>query len=287
MAHEGVNASGKKARLDALLLERGLAESRSQAQALVRAGRVRVDGERSDKPGHLVPRASSVTVTEGPRYVSRGGHKLVAALDRFGVDPGGMVCMDVGASTGGFTDVLVQRGATRVYAVDVGRGQLAWTIRTAPQVVPMERTDIRSIEHLEESPELVTVDVAFIGLAAVLPAIWRLLRPDGSCIALVKPQFEAGARSVGKGGIVRDPAVHREVLERLFRWLADNNWRATDAMASPVTGADGNREFLVHLRPVHPARADAGPAREVAEGTPAAPLDVEELVARALEAAAE
>ena len=236
-----------KERLDVQLVERGLAETRARAQAVIRAGAVCVDGQVLDKPGMPVPRDAQVTVRAAPPYVGRGGTKLAGALDAFGVDVCDRVCLDVGASTGGFTDALLQRGAARVYAVDVGRAQLAWKLRTDPRVVNLERTDIRAVDHLPQAVDLATIDVAFISLKHVLPAVGRLLRPDGQVIALVKPQFEAGRDSVARGGVVRDPAIHRAVLTDVLTWAVDHGWRILGATPSPITGADGNREFFAWL----------------------------------------
>jgi 23S rRNA (cytidine1920-2'-O)/16S rRNA (cytidine1409-2'-O)-methyltransferase len=241
-----------RVRLDQLLVERGLAESRSRAQALVLAGKVRVgkgDSARGDrKPGDLVAADVPVTVAEPEPFVSRGGHKLAAALDAFELDPTGLVALDVGASTGGFTDVLLQRGAARVYAVDVGRGQLHETLRRDPRVVSMERTNARTLTAatLPEPIDLATVDVSFISLGLVLGPIAETLRPAGFVVALVKPQFEAG-RGRTDHGVVRDPAVHREVLDRVVAEAATAGLGTRAVIASPITGPDGNREFLIHL----------------------------------------
>jgi 23S rRNA (cytidine1920-2'-O)/16S rRNA (cytidine1409-2'-O)-methyltransferase len=240
-------AKGKKIRLDVLLVDLGLAESRTKAQALVRAGEVTVDGQLHDKPGMSVRADADISVREPMPYVSRGGYKLAAALDQFDVDPSDLTCLDVGSSTGGFTDVLLQRGAELVYAVDVGRGQLAWRLRGDERVVSMERTDVRSIDNLPRAIHLAVVDVAFISLRRVLPPVGRLLNDDGLVIALVKPQFEAGRDQVGRGGIVRDPDVHRQVLADLAEWAGESEWRVAGAAASPITGSSGNREFLVML----------------------------------------
>jgi 23S rRNA (cytidine1920-2'-O)/16S rRNA (cytidine1409-2'-O)-methyltransferase len=237
----------RKERLDVLLVERGLADTRNRAQALIRAGDVRVGGEVHDKPGERIAADAVIALRAALPYVSRGGYKLAAALDAFGVSSEGRICLDVGACTGGFTDVLVQRGAAQVYAVDVGRAQLAWKLRTDPRVTCLERTDIRALGALPQAIDLATVDVAFISLTHVLPAIQRLLRTDGQAIALVKPQFEAGRARVGRGGVVRDPAVHRSVLTAVLTAASRQGWRVLGATASPITGADGNREFLAWL----------------------------------------
>jgi 23S rRNA (cytidine1920-2'-O)/16S rRNA (cytidine1409-2'-O)-methyltransferase len=242
-----------RTRLDQLLVERGLVETRSRAQALILAGKVRVgegDGARRDhKPGDQLDSATTRLEVEQPEpYVSRGGHKLASALDAFAIDPSGMTCLDVGASTGGFTDVLLQRGATRVYALDVGRGQLAETLRRDPRVVSMERTNARTLtaDTLPEPVDVVVIDVSFISLATVLPAITTTLAPRAHIVALVKPQFEAGKGRTDKG-VVRDPAVHREVLERVTTAAATLGLGTRAVIASPILGPEGNREFLVHL----------------------------------------
>lgn len=225
------------------------------------AGEVSVDGRPATKAGQLVPEDARVEVRRDPvPYASRGGIKLAHALDAFGVDPAGRVAIDVGASTGGFTDVLLRRGARRVYAVDVGYGQLAWELRNHPRVTVMERTNVRHLqpEALCEPPDLATVDVSFISLAHVFPVLRRLLAGPGEVVALVKPQFEAGPERVGKGGIVRDPEVHREVLARVARRAEDEGFGVHGLCPSPIAGADGNREFFVWLR------FDPGPLRDEA-----------------------
>jgi 23S rRNA (cytidine1920-2'-O)/16S rRNA (cytidine1409-2'-O)-methyltransferase len=185
-------------------------------------------------------------------YASRGGEKLAVALERFGLDVAGLVALDVGASTGGFTDVLLRRGATRVYAVDVGYGELAWSLREDPRVVVMERTNVRYLASLPDQPDLATIDVSFISLEKVLPVVWRLLGSEGLVVALIKPQFEAGRGAVGKGGIVRDPNTHRDVLERVMAFAAAGGWHTRGLIASPVLGRSGNREFLVLWSKVPP-----------------------------------
>jgi len=234
-----------KKRLDILLVERGLAESRARAQAYIMEGRVRAGDRVYSKPGEALDEAAPLTLEQPETsYVGRGGEKLAHALDRFALDPAGLVALDVGASTGGFTDVLLRRGAARVYAVDVGYGELAWSLREDPRVVVMERTNIRYLERLPEQPALAVIDVSFISLDKVLPAVWRLLGPDGRVVALIKPQFEAGRGLVGKGGVVRDPATHRLVLERALGYADDAGWRLGGLVASPILGRAGNREFL-------------------------------------------
>lgn len=238
------------------MVERGLAETRSRAQALVLAGKVSVgegDAARHDrKPGDLVTADVPVAVAEPDPYVSRGGHKLAAALDAFEIDPAGKVALDVGASTGGFTDVLLQRGASRVYALDVGRGQLAESLRRDPRVVSMERTNARTLTAttLPEPIDLATIDVSFISLDKVLGPIRSALRPGSGAhiVALVKPQFEAG-RGRTDHGVVRDPVIHREVLERTVTTAQAHGLGTRAVIASPITGPEGNREFLVDLAP--------------------------------------
>ncbi|MHB1007071.1 MAG: TlyA family RNA methyltransferase [Chloroflexota bacterium] len=237
-----------KKRLDILTVERGLADSREKAQALILAGEVTVGGRVVDKPGTPVPEESELSVAERSRYASRGGLKLEHALNAFHVDPAGVVALDAGASTGGFTDCLLQNGAARVYAVDVGYGQLDWRLRNDPRVVNIERSNLRYMQPLAEVVDLATVDVSFISLSLVLPAIAKSLRETGKVVALVKPQFEAGRRQVGKGGVVRDPAIHREVLIRLARWASENGWSLAGATPSPILGPAGNREFFFLLR---------------------------------------
>ena len=243
----------RRVRLDQLLVERGLALSRARAQALVLAGRVRVgqgDAARHDlKAGDLVPRDAAIAVTEGSEWVSRGAHKLIAALDAFAIDPAGLVAVDVGASTGGFTDVLLARGAMRVYAVDVGYGQLAERLRRDPRVISMERVNARTLDAatLPEPVDLAVADVSFISLGLVLGPIRSVLRGGrGSIVALVKPQFEAG-RADARGGVVRDPEVHRRVLRETVARAAALGLGTRDIIPSPIRGPEGNREFLAWL----------------------------------------
>jgi 23S rRNA (cytidine1920-2'-O)/16S rRNA (cytidine1409-2'-O)-methyltransferase len=242
-------AAPKKTRLDLLLVERGLAESRSRAQALIMAGIVFSGGRRLDKPGAMVAPDMSIAVrgVDHP-WVSRGGLKLAAALDHFAIDPAGRTCLDIGASTGGFTDVLLARGAARVYAVDVGHGQLAWKLRRDARVVVLERVNARYLSRAQipEPVGLIACDASFIGLETVLPAPLALASPGAYLVALIKPQFEVGPDQVGKGGVVRDPALHAAVCERISSWLAAQpGWRVLGVMASPIEGAEGNKEFLV------------------------------------------
>ena len=241
-----------KLRLDQLMVERGLAESRAKAQALVLAGQVFSGDRRLDKPGHAVADDVQICVrAPGVPYVSRGGIKLAHGLDHFGIDPTGSVALDVGASTGGFTDVLLQRGAARVYAVDVGHGQLDWRLRNDPRVVVLERTNARHLTRtlVPEAIDLVVSDVSFISLELALPAALALARRGAGLIALIKPQFEVGKGQVGKGGVVRDPALHDAVCAKIARWLgAEQKWQVLGITLSPITGPKGNREFLIAAR---------------------------------------
>lgn len=236
-------------RLDRLLVERGLAETRAKAQALILAGQVLVDGRRAEKAGQTVAAASQVSVLERMPYVSRGGFKLAAALDAFGIQVEGRVCLDVGASTGGFTDCLLQRGARRVYAVDVGRGQLDWKLRQDPRVVVKEGLNARylRLEDLGERVDLAVCDVSFISARLILPALAGVLKEAGEMVILVKPQFEAGRGQVGKGGIVRDPAVRESACARVVETVGRLGFQA-EVMESPLPGAEGNLEYLLYAR---------------------------------------
>lgn len=234
-------------RLDEALVARGLAETRSQARALIMAGVVRVGGRVVDKPGMPLP-AGAIEIQQGGRFVSRGGEKLQGALDRFPIEPHGLVCADLGASTGGFTDCLLQAGATRVYAIDVGRGQLHWRLRQDERVVVQERQNVRYLESLPDPVALIVADLSFISLTLIFPTMQRLLAPGGQVITLVKPQFEAGREAVGKGGVVRDPATHRAVLERFSADAAAAGFAVCGLIASPLRGPAGNVEFLAWLQ---------------------------------------
>lgn len=236
-----------KERVDLALLRRGLVESREKARALIMAGQVMADDRVMDKPGALVSEDTPIRLRERLPYVSRGGIKLAHALDAFGLDVRDTVALDVGASTGGFTDCLLQRGARKVYAVDVGYGQMDLRLRQDPRVVLMERTNIRYLTHLPESPDLATIDVSFISLEKVIPPVLALLKPEAFVVALVKPQFEAGKDQVGKGGVIRDPAIHRAVLERLTGWAEAQGLVVRGLTASPILGPAGNREFFLYL----------------------------------------
>ena len=239
-----------KERLDVLLVSLGLAESRAKAQATIMAGEVYVNGQKADKSGMEVDITANVEVRGSAcPYVSRGGLKLEKALKNFGVDPTGYVCSDSGASTGGFTDCLLQQGASKVFAIDVGYGQLAWKIRNDPRVVVMERTNIRYVtpEDLGEPLDLSVIDVSFISLGLVLPVVKTLLKPTGQVLCLIKPQFEAGKEKVGKKGVVRDPAVHEEVLQNFISLAKSLDFTIRNLTFSPVKGPEGNIEFLAHL----------------------------------------
>jgi 23S rRNA (cytidine1920-2'-O)/16S rRNA (cytidine1409-2'-O)-methyltransferase len=237
-------------RLDLLLVARGLFDSREKARRSVMAGQVRVSGRVVDKPGTAVADDAEIAVVAPPPYVSRSGAKLAAALDAFAVDPNGWTCLDVGASTGGFTDCLLQRGAARVYALDVGRGQLDWRLRQDPRVVPIEGVNVRHFppDGLPEPCQLVTVDVSFISLVKVVPALLPHLVPGGLLLTLVKPQFEAGRAAVGKGGIVRDEAVRRAVVDQRVEEIAALGVERLGLMDSPLAGAEGNVEALALFR---------------------------------------
>ena len=241
-----------KRRADQLLVELGMAESRAKAQALILAGVVSCAGRRVDKAGEQLALDAALSVTgEDHPWASRGGVKLAHALDHFRIDLDGRTALDIGASTGGFTDVLLSRGAARVYAVDVGYGQLAWKLRQDPRVVVYERLNARSLTRAQipEPLDIITCDASFIGLATVLPTPLALAAEEAALVALVKPQFEAGRERVGKGGVVRDPAVHREVCERAAAWVAAQpGWVVVGVVESPVLGPQGNWEFLLYAR---------------------------------------
>ena len=239
----------EKLRLDRLMVERGLAESREKAQALILAGQVLIGGQKASKPGQAVAPEVPIEV-EGPaqKFASRAGLKLEAALDRFSIDVKGAACLDIGSSTGGFTDCLLQRGAARVYAVDVGTGQLDWRLRQDPRVVVRERVNARYLEWaaIGQPVDLITCDVSFISVTLILPALAQFLRPGSRIVVLAKPQFEAGREKVGKGGIVRDPQVHAEVVDKVVRAIRGLGFAKVEWMESPVAGAEGNLEFLVY-----------------------------------------
>ncbi len=254
-----------KRRLDALLVDRGLADSPEKARALVMAGQVTVDQRPAVKAGVLVADDATLAVDLGPRYVSRGGEKLEHALAAFGLDPSGLVAADIGASTGGFTDCLLQHGAARVYAIDVGRGQLDYRLRGDPRVVSMEAVNAREMEALPDPVDVATIDVSFISLRLLLPAAARLLaagasssdlktaptaRTRGTIISLFKPQFEAAKNEVPRGGVIHDPQLHSVLIGRFAAWCVANGFGIRELVASPILGAEGNREFLFWLEPI-------------------------------------
>jgi len=241
----------KKIRLDQLLVQRGQAESREQAQRLIRAGMVRVNDQSANKPGHQYPDDAEIFVKEKEKYVSRGGLKIEGAHKQFGFDLEGAVCLDIGSSTGGFTDFMLQHGASKVYAVDCGTNQLHYKLRQDPRVVVMENTNARYLtaEDIPEKADFCSIDTSFISLTNILPPLKQLMKPGGHIVSLIKPQFEAGKDQVGKGGVVRDPTIHKEVIEKIktfgteelgFQWL--------ELCTSPITGPAGNIEFLAYWR---------------------------------------
>lgn len=240
-----------KIRADQLLLARGLVESRAKAQAIILAGQARVNGETISKPSSMVEESAQVEVVTGPRYVSRGGEKLEGALTAFGLNVQNLTCADVGASTGGFTDCLLQHGAARVYAIDVGKGILDWRLRTDARVVVLEETNARYLETLPEPVDLITIDASFISLKVLLPVVKNWLKPQtGALLMLIKPQFEAGKREVARGkGVIRDPEVHRRVVEEVLTAAAEEGLYPHQFTRSPILGPKGNAEFLVYLTP--------------------------------------
>jgi 23S rRNA (cytidine1920-2'-O)/16S rRNA (cytidine1409-2'-O)-methyltransferase len=231
-----------------LLVEKGLVESRAKAQALIMAGEVVVEGKTVAKAGALVAEAAAITILKPPPFVSRGGVKLDYALEHFQLDVSGKIAADIGASTGGFTDCLLQRGARRVYAIDVGYGQLDYRLRRDPRVVVMERVNARYPIPLPEKVDLATLDLSFISVEKVIPSVAPLVKEGGYLVVLLKPQFEAKRAEVGKGGIVKQPAVHARVLGRFISWLVEHGFRLGGLVASPILGASGNREFFVFLK---------------------------------------
>jgi len=243
--------STKKIRLDLILTEKGLVKSRQRAQALIMAGKVLVNQQVIDKAGALVSEKDDIVLKEEDfPYVSRGGLKLEKALQTFGIDITGYVCLDVGASTGGFTDCLLQHGAGRVFAVDVGYGQIAWKLRRDSRVVVIERTNIRHMPAatLPEPVELVTIDVSFISLKIVVPAVIKFMKKSGIILALIKPQFEVGKGKVGKGGVVRDPSQHAEVIKNLLDFFSQKNLLCQSVIPSPIPGSKGNKEYIIYLK---------------------------------------
>ena len=242
-----------KERLDVLVVRQGLAVSREKAKAVIMAGNVFVNGQREDKAGTMIDVLAEITVKGSQmKYVSRGGLKLEKAMSHFDVTPNEKVCMDVGASTGGFTDCMLQNGAVKVYSVDVGHGQLDWKLRNDERVVCMEKTNIRYVvpEDIQEPPALVSIDVSFISLTKVLQPVFNLMTPDGEVVCLIKPQFEAGREKVGKKGVVRDPKVHIEVIRKVIEFAAGIQMESLALEFSPITGPEGNIEYLLHLKKV-------------------------------------
>ena len=256
----------EKKRLDVYLTEQGMFESREKARAAVMAGLVFVNGQKAMKPGDPVKPTDAVEARGGAEFVSRGGHKLKKAMQVFPITLQNKICMDVGASTGGFTDCMLQNGASKVYAVDVGYGQLAWKLRSDPRVVNLERTNIRFLtrEQVPEPPAFVSVDVAFISLKLVLPVVWEFLAPEGECVCLVKPQFEAGRENVGKKGVVRDPAVHTGVLREICAFARETGFAAAGLDYSPIKGPEGNIEYLLYLSKRAGTDAEISPEEVVA-----------------------
>ena len=237
-----------KQRLDTLLVNRGLADNKSKARALIMAGEVKVGGKVMTKPGNPVSEDEPIDIAQRPRYVSRGGIKLAHALDSFILDINSLVAIDIGASTGGFTDCLLQRGAARVYAVDVGYGQLDYRLRENPRVTVMDKTNAHYPFTLPEKADLAVIDVSFISATKVIPNVVEHLKQPGYIILLLKPQFEAGREEVGKGGVIKDPIVHARVLGRFIAWAVKQKLRLRGLVSSPITGADGNKEFLLLLK---------------------------------------
>lgn len=238
----------KKERLDKLVVERGLIVTRSKAQGVILAGEVLVNGKMVDKPGTSIPLTATIELKTVMPYVGRGGFKLAGALDAFEIDVNGRVAADVGVCTGGFTDVMLQRGVAKVFAIDVGYGQLDWKLRQDERVHVMERTNARYLEFLDELVNFVCIDVSFISLRLILPAVQKWLQPEADIVALIKPQFEAGPKQVGKGGIIKDTAVHKQVVTDIVIWVGEHNLVAKDIIRSPIKGGDGNVEFLIWLQ---------------------------------------
>jgi 23S rRNA (cytidine1920-2'-O)/16S rRNA (cytidine1409-2'-O)-methyltransferase len=265
-----------KERLDVLLVKQGLAPSREKAKAVIMSGSVFVDGQREDKAGTMFAEEKVKIEVHGAalKYVSRGGLKLEKAMDTFGICLQDTVCMDIGASTGGFTDCMLQNGASKVYAVDVGHGQLAWKLRNDSRVVCMERTNFRYVtkEDIADELDFASVDVSFISLSKILPPAYSLLKDGGEMVCLIKPQFEAGREKVGKKGVVRDPEVHREVIEAVLSFAVEDGFSVLELTFSPVKGPEGNIEYLVHLK-------------KTPEGVPAEALVGADLVAKTVEEA--
>lgn len=239
-----------KKRIDVLMFEKGLAESREKAKSLIMAGQVYIDEQKVDKPGTSVSEDANIIVRQGAKYVSRGGLKLEKSMEKFDLVLENKACMDIGASTGGFTDCMLQNGASKVYSVDVGYGQLAWKLRCDERVCNLERTNIRYLDNslIKDNIEFVSIDVSFISLKLVLPKVMELLDENGDCVALIKPQFEAGRDKVGKKGVVRDISVHKEVIENVFSFTRELGFKIIELDYSPIKGPEGNIEYLMHIR---------------------------------------
>ena len=247
--------SKKKVRLDQLIVQKGLVESREKAKAVIMAGDVMVNGARADKPGHSFPEDCEITLKSGTiPYVSRGGLKLEAAIEHFNIDVNKLVVLDIGASTGGFTDCLLQNGAKKVIAVDVGYGQLHWKLRQDPRVVIIEKTNARYLEpeHIKDNPDGAVIDVSFISLKLVIPVIAKLLPKNSFIIALIKPQFEAGKDQVGKGGVVRNEEIRNKIVNDIREFCMSQGWKSEGEIPSPILGPKGNEEFLIYLTRVNP-----------------------------------
>ena len=240
----------KKARIDQTLVERGFFESREHAKRAIMAGEVRVGEQPITKAAAMIDLDAAISIAESPQFVGRGALKLSGALDFFKIDPNGKVALDIGASTGGFTDCLLQRGAAKVFAVDVGRGQLAWKIRNDPRVVVLEKVNARflSSEHIPEPIDLCVIDVSFISLTLILPRAFELITPDGMILALIKPQFELQRKDVGRGGIVREPALHEKAQQKIVKFAQEAKYDVVGVVPSPITGTDGNQEFFICIR---------------------------------------
>jgi len=240
----------KKTRIDQTLVERGFFESRERAQRAIMAGEVRVGEHVVEKPAEMIEIDAAISVAEPPQFVGRGALKLSGALDFFKIDVGGKVALDIGASTGGFTDCVLQRGAAKVFAVDVGRGQLAWKIRNDPRVVVLEKVNARFLsgEQVPQLVDLCLIDVSFISLTLILPRAFELITPDGVILALIKPQFELQRRDVGRGGIVREPALHEKAQQKIMNFVQETDYRVVGLVPSAITGTDGNQEFFICIR---------------------------------------
>src|SRR5205085_6306340 len=240
----------KKARIDQALVERGFFDSRERAQRAIMAGEVRMGDRVFTKAAELIEVDAPISIVQPPQFASRGALKLEGALDSFGIDVAGKVALDIGASTGGFTDCLLQRGAAKVFAVDVGHGQLAWRLRNDPRVVIIEKLNARflSREHIPEDVDLCVVDVSFISLTLILPRAFELLTANGMIVALIKPQFELERKDVGRGGIVREPALHEKAQQKIVKFVEGANYDVVGLVPSPITGADGNQEFFICIR---------------------------------------